>query len=256
MNRFAPRVAAGLVALLVVAGCAVAGPAAIGNREFVSVAITEGGAPKQLVAGTRIRLNFAGTNLGASAGCNSIGGTYRLEGGLLVFEGGGMTDMGCEEPLHGQDDWLISVLDSEPAVRLNGNELVLEADQVVIRLQDRTVVEPDANIVGPTWTLVSVIDGDAVSSIPEGQSATLKFGADGSLEVFAGCNRGGGTWTAVGGGIEVSPLMLTKMACDGPSAMIESAVLAVLEADTISASIRSDVLTLQAGPNGLQLQAK
>ena len=256
MLRSLVRVTTALLAVSMVAGaCAAAAARSIGDREFLSVAVTDGGAPKQLVPGTRIRLTFAGGDLGAQAGCNAIGGTYRIDGGRVVFEGGGMTEMGCGPERHAQDDWLVALLDASPTVRLNGNELVLESGSTVIRLMDRTVVEPDANLVGPTWKLVSIIDGDAVSSIPDGQGATLRFGPDGTLEVFAGCNRGGGTWSAVGAGIEVGPIALTKMACDGPSATIEAAVLEVLEAGAIAASIKSDILTLQARGNGLQLQA-
>jgi heat shock protein HslJ len=258
MTRSLTRISAALALMAIVAsaGCTAAATTAIGDREFLSVNVTDGGAPRPLVPDTRIRLNFSGTNLGASAGCNSIGGTYRIEGGRLVFEGGAMTEMGCDQARHAQDDWLTTFLASKPTARLNGNDLTLESGSVVVSLRDRTIVEPDANIVGPTWTLASIIQGDGVSSVPQGQSATLKFNADGSFEVFAGCNRGGGTWSAVAGGIDFSAIMLTKMACDGPSSAIESAVLGVLEADSNTAAIKSNILTLQAGANGLQFEAK
>ena len=245
-----------LLAILAGAACAVAPATSLGDREFLSVNVTDGGAPRPLVPGTRIRLHFSGSNLGASAGCNSLGGSYRIEGGRLVFSGGGMTEMGCDPQRHAQDDWLVAFLASNPNVRLDGNDLILESGSVVVTLRDRTVVEPDANLVGPTWTLVSIIQGDAVSSVPQGQSATLKFGNDGSFELFAGCNRGGGTWQAVGGGIDFSQILLTKMACDGPASAIEGAMLGVLEADSTSAAIESNTLTLQAGANGLQFDAR
>lgn len=258
MTRSLTRLATVLALLVILAsaGCAAAPATSLGEREFLSVNVTDGGVPRPLVPDTRIRLNFSGTNLGASAGCNSIGGTYRIEGGRLVFEGGGMTEMGCDQARHDQDDWLAAFLASKPTARLDGNDLTLESGSVVVALRDRTVVEPDANIVGPTWTLASIVQGDAVSSVPQGQSATLKFNADSSFELFAGCNRGGGTWKAVGGGIDFSEILLTRMACDGPASAIESAMLGVLEADSVSASIKSNILTLRAGPNGLQLEAK
>ncbi len=258
MTRSVTRLTAALalMAILASAGCAAAAATSLGEREFLSVNVTDGGAPHPLVPDTRIRLSFSGTNLGASAGCNSIGGTYRVEGGRLVFEGGGMTEMGCDQARHEQDDWLVAFLASKPTVRLDADDLTLESGSVIVTLRDRTVVEPDANIVGPTWTLASLIQGDAVSSVAQGQSATLRFNADSSFELFAGCNRGGGTWKAVGGGIQFSEILLTKMACDGPASVIESAMLGVLEAASNSAEIKSNMLTLQAGANGLQLEAK
>jgi heat shock protein HslJ len=250
------RLAGGLalLAVFVAAGCAAA-VTSLGEREFLSVAVTDGGAARPLVAGTRIRLTFSGTNLGASAGCNSIGGSYRIEGGRLVFEGGGMTEMGCDAERHAQDDWLVALLASNPTVRLAGSDLTLESGSVAVSLRDREVVEPDANIVGPTWTVESIITGDAVSSVPAGATATLVFNADGTISVRPGCNQGGGTWKPIAGGIEVSALVLTKMACDGPGGQLESAVLEVLDQGTLAASIDSTVLTLQAGGRGLQLRA-
>ena len=49
--------------------------------------------------------------------------------------------------------------------------------------------------------------------------------------------------------------MLTKMACEKDGADLESAVLGVLEAGTISAQIDSTLMTLQAGNQGLMLRA-
>lgn len=257
-TRFISHLAIGLalVSILgVAAGCSAAGVAALADRQFLSTQVTDGGAPRPLVAGTRIRLNFSPKDLGASAGCNSIGGTYRIDGGRLVFEGGGMTEMGCDPDRHAQDDWLVTLLGSRPAVRLTGNDLVLESGSIVVHLVDRKVAEPDVNIVGPTWTVESIIDGDPVSSIAEGVTATLVFKADGSLEIFAGCNQGGSTWKASGGGIEVGDILLTKKGCAGAEAAVESAVLGVLESDAIAAKIDGNVLTLQAGTRGLQLRA-
>lgn len=250
---------AGLALLLLMAigaGCSATGaPPQLTDRAFLSVAVTDGGAARALVAGTRIRLDFRGNDLGASAGCNSIGGTWSIQGGKLVFDGGGMTEMGCDPARHAQDDWLVELLGSRPTIQLNGNELTLESGAVVVRLVDREVVEPDLALVGPSWTVESIITGDAVSSAPGGAVATLVFKADGTVDINAGCNRGGARWTAVGGGLEISGMVLTKMACEGAGAQLEADVLAVLGAGTVGATIDASVLTLQAGANGLQLRA-
>lgn len=251
------RLAAGLalVALLTAAtGCAASAPS-LAARTFLSVAVTDGGVARPLVADTRIRLDFRATDIGASAGCNSMGGAYRIENGRLIVDTMSMTEMGCEEDLAAQDTWLAELLGSRPAIRLTGDELVLESGSIVVRLLDRKVVEPDVALAGPTWTVVSIISGDAVSSVPDGATATLAFHADGTMTVNAGCNQGGATWKAVGGGLEVSALGLTKKACGGAEGQLESAVVGVLGAGTIAAAIDSTLLTLQAGAQGLQLRA-
>jgi heat shock protein HslJ len=243
-----------LVLVIAAAGCAGATPS-LDGRAFLSVAVTDGGAARPLVAGTRIRLDFRGSDLGASAGCNSIGGTVRIEDGRLVFEGGAMTEMACDADRMAQDDWLVALLGSRPAIRLAGDELRLESGSIVVRLMDRKVVDPDLALTGRAWTVESVIAGDAVSSVPDGVSATLTFNGNGSLDLDAGCNQGGGAWVAAGAGIRITDLVLTKKACEGAGARLEAAVLAVLRAETVAASIEANVLTLQAAGGGLQLRA-
>jgi heat shock protein HslJ len=244
-----------LGATLALSACAAASSPQLAGKEFVAAKVTDGGQDRPLVPGTKLRLTFSATDIGASAGCNHMGGTYRIDGGRLIVANLATTDMGCDPDLMAQDQWLSEVLGAGPAIRLVVNDLVVEAGSVSITFVDREVAEPDAQLVGPTWTVESIITGDAVSSVPAEPVATLVFKEDGTLEVNAGCNRGSGTWTAVGGGIEVGPLMLTKMACDKDAAGLESAVLGVLEAGTIGAEIDSSLMTLQAGNQGLMLRA-
>jgi heat shock protein HslJ len=224
------------------------------DREFLSTAVVSGGAPFALAPGTRIRLGFGSTDLSVSAGCNHIGGTYRIDAGRLVFDGVFMTEMACDPPRDAQDQWIVAFLTSRPSITLVGTDLTLDNGTTTIRLVDRTLVEPDLNLVGPTWTVTSLIDGDAVSSVPAGATATLVFGADGTLQVDDGCNRGSGRWAAEGSGIKVGDVVLTKMACLGPAGALEEAVLAVLNQGSIAAEIKANLLTLRAGDRGLQLQ--
>ena len=250
------NVLAAALAILVlapVAACQGAALLSLAGREFLSTVITDGGGPFALVPGTRVRLGFTDANVTAAAGCNTFGATYRLDGGRLLVEGGAMTEMGCDDARNRQDDWLFAFLGSKPAATLVGTDLTLDNGQTIMRLVDRTVAEPDLNIVGPTWTVTSIIEADAVSSVPQGVTATLTFGKDGSVDVNAGCNRGSGSWAAEGTGIAFRDVILTKMACEGPAGAMESAVLAVINEGSVDASIRANVLTLQAGGRGLQL---
>lgn len=246
---------AGLALLLMMAAgaaCTTAAPQ-LTDRAFLSVAVTDGGAARPLVAGTRIRLDFRGTEIGANAGCNSIGGTYRIEGGRLIVDATGMTEMGCDQPRHEQDDWLSEFLSSDPTFRLAGDELTLESGSVVIRLMDRRIVQPDLALAGVTWTVVSIISGDAVASVPQGVTATLLFHADGTVDVNTGCNQGSGSWKPVGSGIEITSVMLTKRGCDAQTGAMESAVMGLIDTGALAASIEGGTLTLMAGTNGLQL---
>ena len=240
---------------LSLAGCgALASPPALEGREFLSTGLTQGGADRPLVAGTRIRLSFLGGQLGASAGCNLMGGEYRLDGGRLVVTAVAMTEMGCDDPRHAQDDWLIGFLGARPTVGLAGNELTLQAGDTVIRLLDREVAEPDLGLVGPTWTVDSIVTGAAASSVPAGVVATLRFGADGRFEVDTGCNRGGGRAVGDEATLRFIEMILTERACQGPPGDLEAAVLAVLTRDAVTYQIDAQTLTLSAGDRGLILR--
>lgn len=227
----------------------------VSGRQFLSVNVTDGGQPRPLVDGTRIRLTFENEQLSAQAGCNIIGGSYVIEEGKLVFSGGSMTEMGCDEPRMAQDEWLVSFLGSQPTLTLEGDNLTLVGGQTTISLLDSEVAEPDQPLVGTTWTLMSIISGDAVSSVPAGVVATMSFGADGSVEVNPGCNNGGGTYAVDGDSISFSDIITTKMACAGPQMQVENAVLQVLSTDGLTFAIDAGVLTIMAGNIGLQFSA-
>ncbi len=236
------------------AGCG-AGAAVdpLDGRDFLSTSVTTDGEPFALVDGTRVRLSFADGRLTASAGCNTIGYTYQLDGDTLVVEGGAMTEMGCDPALHDQDEWLSEFLGSRPTVAANGNDLVLTSGGTVMDLLDTEVAEPDLELQGTLWTVDSIISGDAVSSIPAGATATLRFAADGTVAVDAGCNSGSGTYEADDDTVRITDLAVTEMACDGDAGALEAAVLLVLGADELGYTIDASRLTLMAGDNGLSL---
>jgi heat shock protein HslJ len=228
---------------------------ALAGRTFLSVAVTENGADRPLVQGTQITLAFAATDLSASAGCNTMGGQYTVDGGRLLVTQLATTDIGCPAPLGAQDGWLAGVLGSKPTIVTTGGDLTLQSGTTIIRLKDRRVANPDRPLAGTLWTLESILTGDTAASIPGGVTATIFFKPDGTLTLFTGCNQGSASWTLVGPGIQVSDLVLTKKACAGADGEVEASMVAVLHAGTMSVTIQADSLTLQAGANGIQLRA-
>ncbi len=247
-----------LVLGLVLAGCSAGAgttspapdPASVEGRTFLSTKV-EG---QVLVPGSRIRLAFENGSLSGSGGCNTFGGAYRIEGGRLVTGQTFMTEMACEQPLMAQDDWVQNLLDGA-AVTLDGATLVLAGDGVVLTLQDREVADPDRPLEGTRWIVDGLVAGDAVSSVPAGVTAALRF-VDGQLELEAGCNRGGGAVEIADGIITFGPIGLTKMACDGPGSMVEQHVLGVLTGK-VGFEIEAGVLRLGGGNGpGLVLRAE
>jgi heat shock protein HslJ len=230
-------------------------PPSLDGRTFLSVTVTENGAPRPLVGGTRIRLAFAAGRFSASAGCNQMGGSYRVDAGRLVVADLATTDMGCDPARHDQDSWLGTLLTGRPAVRLSGNDLALQRESTIVELVDRRVADPDRPLVGSTWQVESLIDGQTVSSVPAGVAATLVFQPDGRLAIESGCNSGSATYTVEGQTLRLSSIALTKRACPGPAGDLEQAVLAVLGATPLSHTIEANALTVSAGDRGLGLRA-
>jgi heat shock protein HslJ len=220
------------------------------------MSVMKAGVDRPLVPGTRIRLGF-GTDgqLTVSAGCNTLGATYRLDAGTLRTSGGAMTEIGCAQPAQAQDEWVFAFVLSGPAATLNGNELTLTQGDLVGRFLDREVADPERPLVGTTWVVSTILSGDTASSIPQGIRATLRFGADGDVTVDTSCNTGGGTYRVDGANISFGPIALTKKACPGAPADMERSVVATLNADHPTYEIDASTLWIKSAGVGLGLTA-
>lgn len=210
---------------------------------FVGDDVTVDGAPNPLVKGSTIRLTFSDGSIGASAGCNQMGGGATWDDGVLRTSNLFTTEMACEEPLMRQDTWLADLLSSEPTLQRDGDLLVLTNEGTVITLTDERIAVPDVALTGTTWQLDTIITGDAASSVPGGVTSTLRFTADGRVQVRPGCNTGNGSYAVDGSVVTFEPIATTKMACPGPQMQVESTVLQVLDG-SVDLSIDGTALTL------------
>ncbi len=220
------------------------------GRTFLSVAVTDNGEPRPLVAGSQIRVTFSADTVTATAGCNTLGGAAALEDGVLVVpEPLSTTEMACEPAeLMDQDRWLAELLTSRPGVTLTDESLTLRSGATVVRLADRTVVDPDRPVVGTLWRLDGLVSGagddGTMSSIPEGVTSTLRITDQGRLQLRPGCNTGMGSvevaegagavpeqWATSHGMLTFGPIGLTMMACPPPQMAVEQAVTAVLQGE-------------------------
>ncbi len=235
-------------------GAAQPGPSLEG-RTFLSVKVSTADVDRPLVPGTRVRLSFENGNLAASAGCNTMSGTYTLDGDVLRVAGVATTEMGCDPDRHAQDDWLFGFLSSGPTLQLTGNDLLLTGGDTILQLIDRTIAEPDRPLEGTLWVVDSVIQGSGVSSVPPGVVATFRFTAGGQLELDTSCNAGGGVVRVEGSSLQFEPIVLTKRGCEGDRAGMERAVVAVLASGRVDFSIQADRLTLHGDEVGLGLRA-
>jgi heat shock protein HslJ len=225
-----------------------AGPKGLVGRTFLAADAVG----HTLVPGSVVRVSFQAGQVGATGGCNSMGGPYTIAGDRLTVGQLAMTEMACAPALMDQDQWLASLIDGA-TVRLEGDTLTLAKAATALTLVDREVADPDRPLVGTRWVVDGLVEGDAVSSVPAGVVAVLTFSAD-RVEVETGCNRGGGAVTLADRTITFGPVISTKMACQGGSVQVERILMATLNGE-VRYTITAGALTLDAGAAGLTARA-
>ncbi len=162
--------------------------------EYLSTSVTEDGAPRPLVDGTRISLRIAGFasgagTIGASLGCNSLGGDFRLDGDVLVVDGLAQTEMGCDPERHAQDEWFAELLTSRPTLVVDGDGLELRGTTSTVELAPRSAVDPDRPLEGTTWEVTGFLEADAATSIGADAPARVVLDpATSRLVLDDGCN--------------------------------------------------------------------
>lgn len=252
-----PLLVLAIAAATIVTACSSAGApsvpaptlaAALDGRTFLSTDLQ--GAV--LVAGSRVSLTFMDGSLQASGGCNSMGGTYTIDGDRLTTTQQFMTEMACAEPRMQQDEWLARFLGGA-TITLAGDTLTMAEGTIRLTLMDQEVATPDQPMQGTRWVVDGIVSGDSVSSVPDGVTATMRI-ADGRVDLEAGCNTGGGTVEMAADTLTFGPIALTKMGCEPGAMAVEGAIVRVL-AGTVGYAIQADVLTLDAGDTGLMLRA-
>lgn len=231
----------------------------LSGRTFLSTDVTKDGDPYPLAKGSVIRLTFTDDGIGASGGCNQMGGQASLDGDVLVVDGPmAMTEMACDEPLMKQDTWLADLLSDRPALLLVGDRLTLTTDTYTVQMIDEKTANPDRPLEGTKWTLTGMLSGSedtgAVSSVPQGVTAALVF-ADGRLSGTDGCNRLMGSYQVESGTLVVSDLATTRMACQGAAAQVAAHVQSVLEGP-MAYTVDGNQLSLVNGGAGLYLSAE
>jgi len=203
-----------------------------------------------LVHGSTLRLTFADGNVGVTAGCNHLSGSARLDNGVLKVGQIGGTEMGCDADLMDQDTWIADFLQSSPAVTVDGRTLGLSTGGVTVTLTDEASIQAEnpIEVEGTTWTLESILSGDAASSVPEGQAVTLTI-ESGHL-VLSGCNEISAAVTVEGDRLVLTDPTTTDVGC--PDA-VEDDVLHVIQKGHYEQDY--DSLTFTAGAKGYQFRA-
>jgi heat shock protein HslJ len=205
------------------------------------------------VTGTTVRVSFQQNGFGFSAGCNGHGGSYRLDDSRLIVEDLSSTNIGCDAPLHEQDEWLADFFTSSPTLTLDGNDLTIENPAAALVFLDREVADPDRALTGRTWTVDSLIMG-AVAQGGFEANPTLVFD-ESTVQVFTGCNTGEGEYSVSGSTLTLMGIAYTEAGCGSDDlARVEDHMQSVFSDGTLSYEIEAARLTIMRG-EGLGISA-
>jgi heat shock protein HslJ len=209
------------------------------------------------VAGTVIRLSFTETDLGFDAGCNSYSGSYEIRNGTLILTTMSSTEKGCAAELQTQDEWLATFFIGRPALTLDGDTLTLASGVVVLTFLDRKVADPDRPLVGPTWSVDTLIRGNAASSVTSTlQPPTVSFDAGGVVLIGTGCNTGSGSYAATTTHLTFAGVRFTTSTCTDTASPLLLEHLATVFADgTATYGIKAARLTIERGDVGIMAVA-
>jgi heat shock protein HslJ len=244
-----------LILTFLLAGCSLVTNGASGSLEgdWRLEAGTNGGQPIPIVAGSPITLKVDGTQAGGTAACNHYGGNIHVSGSNVSFSDVAQTEMACldDRIMASEAAYLTALLKVTTAER-SDNAMVLSGPGVELRF---ALVPPVANadLVGITWVLDSLISGNAVSSTI-GERATLQFNADGTFAASTGCRDVTGRYTVEGNQVQATLDPYDTFGCANGLGDQDNHVLKVIS-DGFSFAIQGKSLTLTAGDKGLGYRA-
>ena len=150
--------------------------------------------PAPLVAPKQLNLLvLASGRVIASARCNTVSGSFQVEGDRFVMGEPATTMQDCPDRVqHNEDRWLAAFLTSRPTVENTADRLHLTTDATRIVLAPRAVVAPDRPLEGTRWRLTKVTSVDprrrAPRPVPRPGPTELLF-ADGIVRGTSGCAR-------------------------------------------------------------------
>ena len=242
-----------MILVLLLSGCSLlSGGSTTLDGEWLLQAGTNQGQAVPVVAGTKITLRIDGSQAGGSAACNLYGGTIQVNGTAVEISALSMTEMACQENVMASESAYLAALPRVTTAERSGDSLVLSGPQVELRY---ALVPPvaNANLVGTTWILESLITGEAVSSTV-GEGVTLEFSGDGRIAASTGCRSVSGTYEVTDGQVQVSLDPYDLIGCAAEVGDQDAHILGVLS-QGLTITIDGDRLTLMAGEKGIGYRA-
>jgi heat shock protein HslJ len=244
-----------LILMFLLAGCSVLtnGASASLDGDWRLQAGTNQGQPVPIVAGSPINLKIDGAQAGGTAACNHYGGQIHVAGSNVSFSEMIQTEMAClDDQVMASETAYMTALPKVTTAERSDDALILSGPGVELRF---VLIPPVANadLVGTTWVLDSLISGDAVSSTV-GARATLQLNADGTFAASTGCRDVTGRYTVEGNRVQATLDPYDTFGCGNGIGDQDNHVLKVISG-AFTVTILGESLTLTAGDKGLGYRA-
>jgi heat shock protein HslJ len=166
-------------------------------------------------------LIFSGGKFIGDTHCNSIAGTYKLDGDKISTQMGPSTLRACKPDIASQEGGMIFGVSHAASYKIEDGKLMLmDADgNVLLTFKE----QPAPELTGSSWQLISFNNGKGgMESNQATANIHFTFGDDGTLSGNAGCNDFNGSYTVDGETLTVGPLATTRKMCSEPEGVMDT----------------------------------
>jgi heat shock protein HslJ len=156
-----------------------------------------------VLLGSTITLAFGSDGtLSGNSGCNSYNGTFTVTDGQITIGPLASTRMACADPagVMEQEALYLAALGSAATYQIKDTGLELRTKDGALAV-DGTIALPSSLIQGIEWQWVSVTNQSTgeTTSVPNPESYTITFNADGTMNGKADCNNFSGSYSQENG---------------------------------------------------------
>lgn len=196
--------------------------------------------------------------VGGTAACNGYGGFADVADNALTIGELSWTEMGCEPAVMDLEQAYLAALSDTTSYEITDGALTLAGPSSELVFAPEALVDDQA-IVGTSWVLDTVIDGDAATNSAMMGLATLTLHDDGTLSGSTNCRVLQGEWIASGTEIVFTSFSAIDNpnvgVCAPESQTLDGFIIGVLEGG-FSVEVEGSRMTLMAsGGEGLSYTA-
>ncbi|MFI8824050.1 META domain-containing protein [Streptomyces sp. NPDC053431] len=200
----------------------------VAGSHWTIAAVTLDGARSVAPTGARLEIAENGRAQG-DTGCNHFGAAVAVHGDTLTVSSQEVTEIGCPADRERFERALLKAFSGELKGKLKQKTLTLTSADG--RNGVELTAETGVPLVGTTWTVDALLDGETAAALPAGSEgkAKLTFGKDGRLTGSLGCNRVTAPAKVTDRTITLGAIATTRMMCTGPQMELETKLYDALD---------------------------